>query len=137
MASLRKTWPLFAELIEPMTTTFEPADKDFGQMMQLLTGYWVTQTLGAVANYSIADHLAKGPATAEEIATVEGIDSIATFHLLRSGGRVIVVEWLLAPRKYILKAQSRGARSPAACTIRLQARKASRLCHQLSRFPFR
>jgi hypothetical protein len=82
-----------------MTTTFEPADKDFGQMMQLLTGHWVTQTLGAVANYSIADHLAKGPATAEEIATVEGIDSIATFHLLRSGGRVIVVEWLLAPRK--------------------------------------
>ena len=48
-----------------MTTALEATDKDFEQMMQMLTGCWVTQIAGAVATYSIADHLAKGPATAE------------------------------------------------------------------------
>ena len=51
-----------------MTTSLEATDRDFEQMMQMLTGAWVTQIAGAVATYSIADHLAKGPATAEQIA---------------------------------------------------------------------
>jgi hypothetical protein len=51
-----------------VTTALEPTDKDFVQMMQMLTGFWVTQIAGAVATYSIADHLANGPATAEKIA---------------------------------------------------------------------
>ena len=67
-----------------MTTASEATDKDFGQMMQMLTGFFVTQMVGAVASYSIADHLAKGPATAEQIATVGGIDSTAAFRLLRA-----------------------------------------------------
>jgi hypothetical protein len=67
-----------------MTTAFEATDKDFEQMMQMLTGFFVTQIAGAVATFSIADHLAKGPATAEQIATVEGINSSATFRLLRA-----------------------------------------------------
>jgi SAM-dependent methyltransferase len=67
-----------------MTTALEAMDKDFERMMQMLTGFFVTQIAGAVATYSIADHLAKGPATAEQIATIEGIDSMATFRLLRA-----------------------------------------------------
>ena len=53
-----------------MTTNLKTTDKDFEQMMRMLTGFFVTQITGAVATYSIADHLAKGPATAEEIATI-------------------------------------------------------------------
>jgi len=53
-----------------MTTALEPTDKDFERMMQMLTGFFVTQIAGAVATYSIADHLAKGPATAEQISTM-------------------------------------------------------------------
>src|SRR5260221_7041311 len=67
-----------------MTTALEATDKDFERMMQMLTGFFVTQIASAVATYSIADHLAKGPATAEKIATIEGIDSAATFRLLRA-----------------------------------------------------
>jgi SAM-dependent methyltransferase len=67
-----------------MTTALEVTDKDFEQMMQMLTGFFVTQIAGAVATFSIADHLAKGPATAEQIATVEDINSTATFRLLRA-----------------------------------------------------
>jgi SAM-dependent methyltransferase len=67
-----------------MTTALEATDKDFDQMTQMLRGFFVTQIAGAVATFSIADHLAKGPATAEQIATVEGINSTATFRLLRA-----------------------------------------------------
>jgi SAM-dependent methyltransferase len=67
-----------------MTTALEATDKDFERMMQMLTGFFQTQIVGAVATYSIADHLAMGPATAEQIATIEGTDSIATFRLLRA-----------------------------------------------------
>ena len=67
-----------------MTTALEATEKDFEQMMQMLTGSWVTQIAGAVATYSIADHMAKGPATAEHISTIEGIDPIAAFRLLRA-----------------------------------------------------
>ena len=67
-----------------MTNALEATDKDFEEMMQMLTGFFVTQIAGAVATFSIADHLAKGPATAQQIATVEGIHSTATFRLLRA-----------------------------------------------------
>jgi hypothetical protein len=67
-----------------MTTAAEATDKDFERMMQMLTGFFVTQIAGAVAAYSIADHLAKGPATAEQISTIEGIDPIAAYRLLRA-----------------------------------------------------
>jgi len=67
-----------------MTTAAEATDKDFERMMQMMTGFFVTQIAGAVAAYSIADHLAKGPATAEQISTIEGIDPIAAYRLLRA-----------------------------------------------------
>jgi hypothetical protein len=67
-----------------MTTSLQPGQKDFDQMMQILTGYFVTQVAGALATYSIADHLAKGPATADEIATWGGVDPQAAFRLLRA-----------------------------------------------------
>lgn len=67
-----------------MTRTLEPTGKDFDQMMGFLMGFFQTQIASAVATYSIADHLAKGPATADEIAAWEGIDPQATFRLLRA-----------------------------------------------------
>lgn len=67
-----------------MTTAAEATDKDFERMTQMMTGFFVTQIVGAVATYSIADHLAKGPATAEQISTIEGIDPIAAYRLLRA-----------------------------------------------------
>ncbi|MBV8485580.1 MAG: methyltransferase [Verrucomicrobia bacterium] len=67
-----------------MTTTSEPTGKDFEQMMGFLMGFFQTQIASAIASYSIADHLAKGPATADEIAAWEGIDPQPTFRLLRA-----------------------------------------------------
>jgi len=67
-----------------MTTSLEPTERDFAQMMGFIMGFFQTQMAGAIANYSIADHLAKGPATADEIAKWEGINPQATFRLLRA-----------------------------------------------------
>ena len=67
-----------------MTTTFEPTGKDFEQMIGFVMGFFQTQIAGAIASYSIADHLAKGSATADEIAAWEGIDPQATLRLLRA-----------------------------------------------------
>ena len=54
---------------------------DADRMMQMITGYWVTQVVHAAARFSIADYLAKAPATAEDIADAEGTDPSATFRL--------------------------------------------------------
>ena len=70
-------------------STATAADKDFERMMQMLNGFFVAQIAGAAATYSIADHLAKGAATAEQISTVEGIDPIAAFRLLRACGSLL------------------------------------------------
>jgi hypothetical protein len=43
-----------------MTTSLEAIHRDFKQVMQMLTGAWVTQIAGAVASYSIAESPGKG-----------------------------------------------------------------------------
>ncbi|MEV0065412.1 methyltransferase dimerization domain-containing protein [Amycolatopsis sp. NPDC050768] len=53
-------------------------------MLDLLTGGWVAQTLRATAELNIADHLADGPATAEQVAEREGSDPRTTYRLMRA-----------------------------------------------------
>src|SRR3984893_18121006 len=67
-----------------MTNTVEATEKDFQQMIQMLTSFAVTQIIGAAAAYKIADHPAKGALSAKQIAAAEGISADATFRLLRA-----------------------------------------------------
>jgi hypothetical protein len=53
-------------------------------MMEMINGYWITQIVNAAATYALADHLAKGPAAAAEIAEMANTDPSATFRLLRA-----------------------------------------------------
>ena len=66
---------------------------DADRMMQMITGYWVTQVVHAAARFSIADYLAKAPATAEDIADAEGTDPSATFRLLRTCASLGLVKY--------------------------------------------
>jgi len=68
-------------------------NSDTDHMMGMITGYWVTQIVHAAATFSFADHLAKGAATAEDIARVEGTDPSATFRLLRSCASLGIVSY--------------------------------------------
>src|SRR5258708_15604299 len=62
----------------------EGMEKDFQQMIHMLTGFAVPQIIGAAAAHKIADHLAKGALSAKQIAAAEGISADATFRLLRA-----------------------------------------------------
>jgi hypothetical protein len=53
------------------------------QLLDLITGYWVSQAVYAAAKLGIADHLAGGPRTAAELAPAVGADEGALYRLLR------------------------------------------------------
>ncbi|MFJ5223146.1 methyltransferase [Streptomyces sp. NPDC088400] len=68
-----------------MTSAQVPAEaQEYEQMMGMVTGFWVTQTVRAAALYNVADHLAAGTDTAEAIAEAESTDPDATRRLLRT-----------------------------------------------------
>jgi len=52
-------------------------------MMGLITGYWVSQAVGVVAQLGVADHLVAGPRTGDELARAVGADPPALSRVLR------------------------------------------------------
>jgi hypothetical protein len=53
------------------------------QMTEMVFGYCVSQIIRTGAEFSLADHLAAGPLTAQEIAEREGSAPATTFRLMR------------------------------------------------------
>lgn len=53
-------------------------------MFNMIAGHAVAQVVRCAAWFSLADHLAEGPAAAETIARAEGLDAAATFRLMRA-----------------------------------------------------
>jgi SAM-dependent methyltransferase len=53
-------------------------------MIQMMTGYWVTQVVRTAAELRIADHLHAGGATAAQVAAAESLDVGSTFRFLRA-----------------------------------------------------
>jgi hypothetical protein len=60
-------------------------------MLQLITGFWVSQLVGVVAELGIADQLVDGPQTAAQVALGTETDERATFRLLRASAWVGLV----------------------------------------------
>ena len=69
-------------MANPPPSSMTLSDND--RMMEMINGYWITQIVNAAATYALADHLAKGPAAAAEIAKMANTDPSATFRLLRA-----------------------------------------------------
>jgi hypothetical protein len=57
----------------------------YDEMMEMILGFWVSQTIRTIADWSLADHLAAGALTAGEIARREGSAVETTVRLLRAG----------------------------------------------------
>ena len=74
-------------LVTMNTPTQKSAQRDdvHHQMADMLMSYRVSQALRAYAELSVADHLAKGPLTAAEIAQRERSAPETTFRLMRAG----------------------------------------------------
>jgi hypothetical protein len=68
-------------------------DLPLQRMMQMITGYWVTQIVGAVAAFGIVDRIDAGANDAESIARACGTEPRATLRLLRAAASL----GLLAP----------------------------------------
>src|SRR4051794_41759629 len=60
----------------------EPTPRD--QMARMITGYWVSQMVHVAARLGLADRLADGPKTADELATATGTHARALYRLLRA-----------------------------------------------------
>ncbi|GAA4580389.1 methyltransferase [Planotetraspora phitsanulokensis] len=61
-----------------------PVMADYGRMMSMVTGFWVSQVVRAAAVFNIAEHVAGGRTTAAEIAEAESADPDAVRRLLRT-----------------------------------------------------
>jgi Dimerisation domain len=57
----------------------------YHEMMEMILGFWVSQTIRTIADWSLADHLATGALTAGEIARREDAAVETTVGLLRAG----------------------------------------------------
>jgi SAM-dependent methyltransferase len=60
-------------------------------MLRMITGYWVSQIVGTLAELAIPDRLANGPRTYDELAKETGCDPQATYRLLRASASVDVI----------------------------------------------
>ena len=65
-----------------------------GQLLQLINGSWVAQACYVTARLGIADLLAAGPRTAEELATAAGANAAALRRLLSALGSVDICRQL-------------------------------------------
>ncbi|MFT5353503.1 MAG: hypothetical protein ACI9KE_000701 [Polyangiales bacterium] len=61
-------------------------------MFQMITGYWVSQTVGALAKLGVCDQFTDTPRTAGEVAPEVGADPGALFRVLRAAATLGVFE---------------------------------------------
>jgi hypothetical protein len=65
-------------------TASDDLSADIAALMNMIGGGAIAQVLHAIAALHIADHLADGPLTAEEVAATEGSHPGATYRLMRA-----------------------------------------------------
>src|SRR5215210_1549435 len=68
---------------DPMAASTEHDVPPPVAMMGLITGYWVSQAVGVVAQLGVADQLGEGPRSSDELAQAVGADPQALYRVLR------------------------------------------------------
>jgi hypothetical protein len=86
-------------------------------MMGLITGYWVSQAVGAVALLGVADHLGNGPRSSDDLARDVEADPQALFRVLRLLASIGVFAEV-APRSFRLTALGETLRSDTPGSVR-------------------
>src|SRR5580765_2488605 len=85
------------------------------QVLQMLTGMWVSQILSAVAQLGVPDLIAAGTRSVEHLADECGADASALHRLLRAAATVGLVvetapgEFALTPLGETLRANTPGS----------------------------
>ena len=66
-----------------MASEAPPAPNPTQVMMQLITGYWMSQAVGVAAHLGIADAVASGSRTSNELGKAVGADPSSVYRLMR------------------------------------------------------
>jgi hypothetical protein len=99
----------------PKANPGDAAALDAGELLNLITGGWVSQITRAVAELHIPDHLADGAETAEDIAGIESSDPRTTFRLMRAASSIGLLSYLgehrfgLTGRGHLLRSDVAGS----------------------------
>lgn len=74
------------QLAQSLKSTIMPEPKqEVGQQVaEMLTGYWISQSLHVAAKLELADRIADGPKSPEELARTVGADPRSLYRLLRA-----------------------------------------------------
>ena len=97
-----------------MTTATVPPS---AAMMGLITGYWVSQAIGVVAQLGVADQISQGPRASDELAGAVGAEPRALYRVLRLLASIGVLDEV-APRTFGLTALGETLRSDAPDSVR-------------------
>jgi len=73
---------LFAK--ESALMKHSPLESPETAVLDLVVGFWSACAVATLARLGVADHLARGPQTAEQIAAALGVDADGLFRLLRA-----------------------------------------------------
>lgn len=74
----------FADARAPRVARDPGLDQDRLALLEMIHGYWKSQVVRTAADLRLADHLADGPLTAQQIADRESSDPRATYRLMRA-----------------------------------------------------
>lgn len=58
------------------------------QVLQMMMGLWVSQILGVCSRLGVADHIAAGVRSSDDLAAKCGSNAVATYRLLRAGAAI-------------------------------------------------
>ena len=61
-----------------------PRQEDMSRLRELIMGFRITQMIHVAAKFGLADHLARKPQTARELAPLVGADAVSLHRLLRA-----------------------------------------------------
>jgi hypothetical protein len=90
------------------------------QLQQLISGHWIAQAIGVAADLGIADLLADGPRSSDDLAKTAGCHSSALYRLLRALASVGVFTEV-EPKQFALTPMGEVLRADASASVRNRA----------------
>jgi hypothetical protein len=90
-------------------------------MLGLISGLWVSQAVGTIAELGIPDHLAEGPRTADDLAIGTSSDADALYRLLRAAATIGVVREEPGTKRFSLTPLGEVLRSGVPGSMRAMA----------------
>ncbi|MFN8491776.1 MAG: methyltransferase dimerization domain-containing protein [Caldilineaceae bacterium] len=118
----------------PTNTTPPPVT-----LLQMMTGYWISQALYIVAKLGVADLLVNGPQPATDLATATQTDGSSLYRLLRALASVGVFSettpgsFALTPLAALLRTDTPDSMRALAITYNEESTKLGAICSTVSK----